>query len=129
MNTPGTATGMGSRIDHNNHMISMMSAVSSTMKPFLQQNETFLVMSLKKQVKELKFECLRKEEELESLKKSLKNTRQQEMDIEVKAYIDECSRMRQLFQDMLTQGASHPLYQERMNQLEQQRQNNEFMIA
>jgi molecular chaperone GrpE (heat shock protein) len=85
------------------------------MKPFLQQNETFLVMSLKKQVKELKFECLRKEEELESLKKSLKNTRQQEMDIEVKAYIDECSRMRQLFQDMLTQGASHPLYQERMN--------------
>lgn len=67
-------------------------------------------MSLKKQVKELKFECLRKEEELESLKKSLKNTRQQEMDIEVKAYIDECSRMRQLFQDMLTQGASHPLY-------------------
>lgn len=47
-------------------------------------------MSLKKQVKELKFECLRKEEELETIGKSLKNTRQQEFEVEVKSYIEEC---------------------------------------
>jgi hypothetical protein len=47
-------------------------------------------MSLKKQVKELKFECLRKEEELESIRKSLKHTRQLEVDVEVKAYVEEC---------------------------------------
>jgi len=40
-------------------------------------------MSLKKQLKELKFESLRKDEELDSIKKSLKNTKQQEIEVEV----------------------------------------------
>jgi len=75
-------------------------------------------MSLKKQVKELKFECLRKEEELEGMRKSLKNTRNQEFEVEVKSYIDECQRLRSLLQEMLHQGPSHPLYQERLGQLE-----------
>ena len=71
------------------HMISIIStAGTSASKPL--QNETFLVMSLKKQVKELKFECIKKDEELETVKKSLKNTRQQEIDVEIKTYIDEC---------------------------------------
>jgi len=51
------------------------SAVSSTLRAGSQGNETFLVMSLKKQLKELKFECLKKDDELETIKKSLKNTR------------------------------------------------------
>ena len=54
-------------------MSSMMSANKNSLMP--QQNDTFLVMSLKKQVKELKFECGRREEELETIRKSLKNTR------------------------------------------------------
>lgn len=70
-------------------------------RTLLQQNETFLVMSLKKQVKELKAECLRKEEELEQIRKSLKNTKHQEYEIEVKAYIEECQRLRQVLGDML----------------------------
>jgi uncharacterized coiled-coil DUF342 family protein len=61
-------------------------------------------MSLKKQVKELKTECIRKEEELEQIRKSLKNTKHQEYDIEVKAYIDECQRLRQVLTDMLQAG-------------------------
>ena len=90
-------------------MISIISnAGASASKPL--QNETFLVMSLKKQVKELKFECLRKEEELDSIKKGLKNTRQQEIDVEIKTYIDECQRLRQLLSDMLREGPSHPLF-------------------
>ena len=71
-------------------------------------------MSLKKQVKELKAECSKKEEDLDNVRKSLKNTRQQEIDIEIKTYIDECQRLRQLLSDMLRDGPSHPLYQERM---------------
>ena len=72
----------------------MSSIMSSLPKPFLQQNETFLVMSLKKQVKELKAECQKKEEDLDNVRKSLKNTRQQEIDVEIKTYIDECQRLR-----------------------------------
>ena len=110
-------------------MISIMSQVSSSMKPFLQQNETFLVISLKKQLKELKADSQKKEEELENFRKSIKNTRQVEIDTEIKTYIDECQRLRQLLQTMLEQGPHHPLYQERLQQLEQQRQSNEFLIA
>ena len=61
-------------------MISMMSSFG---RPMLQQNETFLVMSLKKQVKELKSECMKKDDELDQIKKSLKNTKQQEFEAEV----------------------------------------------
>ena len=96
----------------------MSSIMSSLPKPFLQQNETFLVMSLKKQVKELKAECQKKEEDLDNVRKSLKNTRQQEIDIEIKTYIDECQRLKQLLSDMLRDGPAHPLYQERLSQLE-----------
>ena len=71
------------------------------MKPFLQQNETFLVISLKKQLKELKADSQKKEEELENFRKSIKNTRQVEIDTEIKTYIDECQRLRQLLQTML----------------------------
>lgn len=95
-------------------MISIMSQVSTSMKPFLQQNETFLVISLKKQLKELKADSQKKEEELENFRKSIKNTRQVEIDTEIKTYIDECQRLRQLLQTMLEQGPHHPLYQERM---------------
>ena len=86
-------------------------------------------MSLKKQVKELKIECLKKDEELETIKKSLKNTRYQEIEVEIKSYIDECQRLRNLLSSMLTEGPKHPLYQERLAQLEQQRQTSEFVVA
>jgi len=86
-------------------------------------------MSLKKQVKELKFDCLKKEEELETIRKSLKNTRQQEFELEVKSYIEECQRLRLLLTAMLHEGPKHPLYQERLSHLEQQRQQNEFTVA
>lgn len=86
------------------------SGVSSTLRVGGQGNETFLVMSLKKQLKELKFECLKKDDELETIKKSLKNTRQQEIEVEIKTYIDECQRLRLLLQDMLHEGPKHPLF-------------------
>jgi hypothetical protein len=102
---------------------------TSKTAPYLPQNETFLVMSLKKQLKELKFDLSKKDEDLENVRKSLKNTRQQEIDVEIKTYIDECQRLRQLLSDMLREGPSHPLYQERMSQLDQQRQQTDYIIS
>jgi molecular chaperone GrpE (heat shock protein) len=61
-------------------------------------------MSLKKQLKEIKADCLKKEEELETFRKSLKNTRQLEIDTEIKTYIEECQRLRSLLSTMLEQG-------------------------
>ena len=37
---------------------------------------------------------------------------------EIKTYIDECQRLRQLLGDMLREGPAHPLYQERLSHLE-----------
>mgnify|MGYP000450376118 CR=1 FL=1 len=47
------------------------------------QQETFLVMSLKKQIRELKFEVVKRDEELEILRKNIKNTNTQEFEQEI----------------------------------------------
>ena len=42
------------------------------------QREPFLVIQLKKQVKDMKQEAAKREEELEQVRKNIRNTRQQE---------------------------------------------------
>lgn len=79
------------------------------------QQETFLVMSLKKQIRELKYEVVRREEELEVLRKNIKNTKTKELEQEIAAYRDECMRMRGVIEDVLKEGANHPLHQQAMN--------------
>lgn len=49
-------------------------------------------MSLKKQVRELKFEVLKREEELEVLRKNIRNTKTKEMEQEINSYKEECIR-------------------------------------
>ena len=76
---------------------------SSTLAPIVQtaqryQAETFLVMSLKKQVKEQKSELAKKEEELSLAKRNIKNTKFFEMDQELKLYRDELIRLRYLLE-------------------------------
>lgn len=96
------------------------------------QQETFLVMSLKKQVKELRTETTKKDEELEVLRKNIKNTKVTETDVEMKTYKEECSRLRSLIDDMVKQGPAHPMhqqsYQERLQSMEQHKQQSEFLI-
>ena len=58
------------------------------------QQETFLVMSLKKQIRELKYEVIKRDEELEVLRKNIKNTRTQELEQEISTYHMECLRLR-----------------------------------
>jgi hypothetical protein len=66
-------------------------------------------MSLKKQVKEMKTEMQKKDEELENLRKNIKNTKVSEIDIEIKTYKDECLRLRHLIDDLMT-NQNHPIY-------------------
>jgi hypothetical protein len=47
-------------------------------------------MCLKKQVKELKLDLFKREEELDLHKKNIKSTKIQEIEMEIKAYKDEC---------------------------------------
>ena len=80
-----------------------MSSNSGTLAPIVQtaqryQAETFLVMSLKKQVKELKNDVAKKEEELAQAKKNIKNTKFYELDTENKMYKDELIRLRYLLE-------------------------------
>lgn len=49
-------------------------------------------MSLKKQVRELKFEVLKREEELEVLRKNIRNTKTKELEQEITSYKEECIR-------------------------------------
>lgn len=78
------------------------------------QQETFLVMSLKKQIRELKSEVVKRDEELEVLRMNIKNTRTQELEQELRTYHEECLRLRSVVEELLKQGSAHPLHQQAM---------------
>ena len=73
------------------------------------QQETFLVMSLKKQIRELKYEVVHREEELESLRKNMKISKAKELESELAMFRDECLRLRGLVEELIQQGSNHPL--------------------
>lgn len=75
------------------------------------QTETFLVMSLKKQLRDQKAELMRRDEELEAAKKNVKHTQKAEMDAELKTYKDELVRLRALLEELMKEGPQHPFYQ------------------
>ena len=81
-------------------------------------------MSLKKQIREQKIEIVKRDEELEGLRKNIKSTRTQELEQELQTYHDECLRLRNVTEELLQQGSAHPLHQqailERVNDLEDQ---------
>ena len=75
----------------------------STLAPIVQtaqryQAETYLIMSLKKQVKEQKADRIKVEDELAVAKRTVKNTKFYEMDQENKLYKDELIRLRYLLE-------------------------------
>lgn len=74
------------------------------------QQETFLVMSLKKQIRELKYEVSKRDEELETLRKNIRVTRTQELEQEIQTYHEELLRLRQVTEELLKQGSNHPLH-------------------
>ena len=57
--------------------------------------ESHLTLNLKRKIKDLQQEALIKYEELESLRKNIKVTKIVELEAEMKAYMDETTRMKQ----------------------------------
>ena len=58
-------------------------------------------MSLKKQVKELKFDVQKRDEELDSFRRNIKSTKIAEIEVEIKTFKDESLRLRHMIEDML----------------------------
>ena len=84
------------------------------------QQETFLVMSLKKQIRELKYEVSNRDEELDSLRKNMKITKSQELESELAMFREECLRLRGLVEELIQQGAAHPIHSQNIDaQIEQ----------
>lgn len=79
-------------------------------------------MSLKKQIREFKYETTSKNEELEQLRKNIKNTKTIEQEQELKSYQDECIRLRKIMEEIIKQGNAHPIHNQsildRINQLQ-----------
>ena len=62
-----------------------------------------MVNSLKMTVKDLKTEIFNKNEEIAKLKKHIKSTKINEIELEVQAYIDECTRLRHHLEEVMRQ--------------------------
>lgn len=60
-----------------------------------------LVQGLKKIIKDLKFTLQTREAEVNKFKSNLKGSRVNELEIEVQAYIDECTRLRHHLEEMI----------------------------
>lgn len=90
-------------------------------------------MSLKKQIKEMRLDVTKRDEELEVLRKSIKITKLQEQDTEIKTYKDECTRLRHMLEDLMQAGPQHPVYttqaQSTISKLEDQVQQQNFLLS
>lgn len=68
------------------------------------------MMSLKKQIRELKYEVLKRDEELEVLRKNMKSTKSRELEQEIETYREECLRLRAIMEELIAEGANHPVH-------------------
>lgn len=58
-------------------------------------------MNLKKKIKDLQSEGSAKNEEIETLKRNIKNTKITEIEVEMKMYMDECTRLRHQLEEVI----------------------------
>jgi hypothetical protein len=58
-----------------------------------------LTQSLKNHVKEMRSELKKKDEEVTKIKRTLKATNIQELEVEMKLYVDECTRLRHMLEE------------------------------
>lgn len=55
---------------------------------------------------------MKKDDELEQIKKNIKSTKWIEFETEVNQYRDESLRLRKLIEDLMKEGPNHPIYQQ-----------------
>ncbi len=91
-----------------NDLLGQIASVGTGNSPSVRQpqNTTHLVLALKKQLRENKDEIRIKEEEIKKLKKSLKITRLQETEVEIKMFSDECTRLKHIIEEIMKQKAA-----------------------
>ena len=65
------------------------------------KTDTHLVINLKRKVKDLQNENQRRCDEVEALKRNIRSTRQQEIEVEVKIYMEECARLRHQLEEVI----------------------------
>ena len=63
--------------------------------------ESFIVSQLKKNNRDLKLEVQEKDKLIEQLKRNIKLSKTQEIEVELTVYIDECLRLRQQVEQTL----------------------------
>ena len=63
--------------------------------------EGHLAMNLKRKIRELQTVVLQRQEEAEILRRNVKNTKMAEMEIEMKMYADECTRLRHQLEEVI----------------------------
>lgn len=66
---------------------------------YMKSGSSHITQSLKNHVKELKADLKKKDEEINKIKKSLKSTNIQELEVEMKLYVDECTRLRHMLEE------------------------------
>jgi hypothetical protein len=58
-------------------------------------------MNLKRKIKDLQMNSSNKTEEIEALKRNIKSTKITEIEIEMKMYMDECTRLRHQLEEVI----------------------------
>ena len=58
-------------------------------------------MNLKRKIRDLNFENKKMIETIEGLKRNIRSTQLQEVEVEIKVYIEECARLRKQLEDVI----------------------------
>lgn len=65
------------------------------------RNNQSLSINLKRKLRDVQAELQAKTDEVELLKRNIRNTRTNEQEVEIKAYADECQRLRTTLEEVI----------------------------
>lgn len=69
-----------------------------------------LVNNLKQAIKETKLDLKAKEEEITKLKRNIKSSRISELEVEIQTYVDECTRLTKIAEDLMNKKGDYQTY-------------------
>ena len=63
--------------------------------------ESHLALNLKRRIKDIQGQLIQKTDENDSLRKNIKSTKITEIEVEMKMYMDECTRLRHQLEEVI----------------------------
>jgi hypothetical protein len=63
--------------------------------------ESHLTLNLKRKIKEIQLHLTQKTDEVDALRRNIKSTKIAEIEVEMKMYIDECTRLRHQLEEVI----------------------------